>query len=163
MSTLYEITGSFLMLLEMLEDDEPINEQAFKDTLEAIEGEFEYKADNYARIIRSLHREAEKYSKEAERMQLKAEALRNNEARLKQHLYDNMKITGKTKFKTDLFSFSIQGNGGKRPMDIIPGVKIPDEYCRIEPDNGKIRAALESGEKLEFAELRQRGEHLVIR
>lgn len=52
MSTLYEITGDYLRLLEMLEEEESIDPQAFNDTLEGIEGEFEIKADNYARIIK---------------------------------------------------------------------------------------------------------------
>ena len=49
MSTLYEITGDYLRMLEMLEEEESIDPQAFKDTLDGIEGEFEIKADNYAR------------------------------------------------------------------------------------------------------------------
>ena len=37
MSTLYEITGDYLRLLEMLEEEESLDPQAFKDTLEGIE------------------------------------------------------------------------------------------------------------------------------
>ena len=54
MSTLYEITGDYLRLLEMLEEEENIDPQAFADTLDGIDGEFEIKADNYARIIKEL-------------------------------------------------------------------------------------------------------------
>lgn len=36
MSTLYEITGEYLRLLEMLEEEENLDPQAFKDTLEGI-------------------------------------------------------------------------------------------------------------------------------
>lgn len=82
---------------------------------------------------------------------------------LKQHLYESMKATGKTKFKTDLFSFGIQKNGGLQPMEIFPDVAIPDEYCRKEPDNTKIRDALKAGKELPFAVLKERGDHLVIR
>ena len=91
------------------------------------------------------------------------ETLANNEKRLKQHLYERMKDTGKTKFKTDLFSFGIQKNGGLQPMEIVPDVEIPDEYCRKEPDNMKIREALKKGAELPFAVLKERGEHLSIR
>lgn len=38
MSTLYEITGDYLRLLEMLEEEESIDPQAFAYTLEGIEG-----------------------------------------------------------------------------------------------------------------------------
>ena len=145
MSTLYEITGDYLRLLEMLEEDENIDPQAFADTLAGIEGE------------------SEKYAAEVGRMQKRMETLANNEKRLKQHLFDSMKATGKLKFKTDLFSFGIQKNGGLQPMEIFPDVAIPDEYCRKEPDNNKIREALKNGAELPFAVLYERGDHLVIR
>lgn len=163
MSTLYEITGDYLRLLEMLEGDKNIDPQAFADTLEGIEGEFEIKADNYARIIKELSAELEKYAAEVGRMQKRMETLANNEKRLKQHLYNSMKATGKLKFKTDLFSFVIQKNSGLQPMEILPDVEIPDEYCRKEPDNTKIREALKNGAELPFAVLKERGEHLSIR
>lgn len=163
MSTLYEITGDYLRLLEMLEEEENLDPQAFSDTLKGIEGEFEIKADGYARVLKELLAEAEKFKVEIERMTAKMNAIDNNSARLKKHLYDSMKVTGKTKFKTDLFSFSIRGNGGLQPMEIISDAEIPDEYCRKEPDNAKIREALKNGAKLPFAVLKERGEHLSIR
>ncbi len=163
MSTLYEITGDYLCLLEMLEDEGNLDPQAFADTLDGIEGEFEIKADNYARIIKELRAESEKYAAEVGRMQKRMETLANNEKRLKQHLYESMKATGKLKFKTDLFSFGIQKNSGIKPMEIIEGVKITKNYMKMVPDNAKIREALESGKKLPFAVLKERGEHLSIR
>lgn len=164
MSTLYEITGDYLRLLEMLEEEDNLDPQAFKDTLEGIEGEFEIKADNYARIIKELRAESEKYAAEVGRMQKRMKTLANNEKRLKQHLYESMKATGKTKFKTDLFSFSIRGNGGKQSMEITDKEKnIPKMYMKRVPDNEKIRKALESGENLSFAMLKERGEHLSIK
>lgn len=163
MSTLYEITGDYLRLLEMLEEDEDIDEQAFKDTLDGIDGEFEIKADGYARVIKELSAEEKKFKAEIERMTAKMNAISNNSARLKQHLYDSMKATGKLKFKTDLFNFGIQKNGGLQPMEIAPDVDIPDEYCKKEPDNKKIREALKNGAELPFAVLKERGECLVIR
>lgn len=163
MSTLYEITGDYLRLLEMLEEEENIDPQAFADTLDGIDGEFEIKADNYARIIKELRAESEKYAEEIGRMQKRMETLANNENRLKQHLYESMKATGKTKFKTDLFSFGIQKNGGLQPIEILPDVEIPDKYLHKEPDNMKIREALKNGAELPFAMLKERGEHLSIR
>lgn len=163
MSTLYEITEDYLRLLEMLESDDDIDPQTFKDTLEGIEGEFETKADGYARVLKELEADEKKFKAEIERMTARRNSLNNNIQRLKQHLYDSMKAIGRPKFKTDLFSFNIQKNGGLPPIDIMPGMKIPDEYCKSEPDNTKIREALKSGVVLPFAVLKERGEHLVIR
>ncbi len=163
MSTLYEITGDYLRLLEMLEEEENLDPQAFADTLEGIEGEFEIKADGYARVLKELKAEAGKYDAEIQRMTTRRDSLNNRSKMLKKHLYESMKATGKTKFKTDLFSFGIQKNGGLQPMEIVPDMEIPDEYCRKEPDNNKIREALKNGAELPFAVLKERGEHLVIR
>lgn len=163
MNTLYEITGDYLHLLEMLGDEGDMDPQTFKDTLEGIEGEFEDKADGYARVIRELDAEADKFKAEMERMKAKMDAVSGNSARLKRHLYESMKATGKTKFKTGLFSFGIRKNGGLQPMEILPDVEVPDEYCKKEPDNTKIREALKNGERLPFAVLRERGDHLSIR
>lgn len=163
MSTLYEITGDYLRLLEMLEEEESIDPQAFADTLEGIDGEFEVKADGYARIMKELETEAGRYDAEIQRMVTRRDSFKNRVKMLKQHLYDSMKATGKVKFKTDLFSFGIQKNGGLQPMELVPGVEIPDEYCKMEPDSTKIREALKNGEELPFAVLKERGSHLVIR
>jgi len=163
MSTLYEITGDYLRLLEMLEEEESIDLQAFNDTLEGIEGEFEIKADGYSRVLKELKAEAGKYDAEILRMTTRLDSLNNRSKMLKQHLYESMKATGKTKFKTDLFSFGIQKNGGLQPMEIVSDVEIPDEYCRKEPDNIKIREALKNGAELSFVVLKERGEHLSIR
>ena len=162
MSTLYEITGDYLRLLEMLEEEESIDPQAFKDTLEGIEGEFEIKADGYARVLKELKAEALKFKAEIERMTAKMNAITNNSARLRQHLYDSMKATGKTKFKTDLFSFNIQRNGGTHPME-VDELCVTRAYMKMVPDNAKIRKALEDGKELKFAVLKERGDHLVIR
>jgi len=50
MSTLYEITGNFIRLLEMAEEEE-ISEEALADTLESLEYDLAEKADQYAKII----------------------------------------------------------------------------------------------------------------
>lgn len=163
MNTLYELTGQYLELLEMLEEDDGTDEQVIRDTLEGIDGELEIKADNYAKIIRELSEEAKKFEAEKKRLEARQTTLENRVKLLKENLFFAMKETGKTKFKTDLFSFGIQKNGGAQPIEIIPDVPIPAEYCRMEPNNTKIRKALEAGEELPFALLLERGEHLRIR
>lgn len=80
-----------------------------------------------------------------------------------------MKATGKVKFKTDLFSFGIQKNGGKAPLIIQEGTSTDDvapQFVKfLDPvlDNEAIRKALDEGEELEWAHLGDRGESLRIR
>lgn len=160
MSNLYELKENWKQVADMLYEED-VDEQCVLDTLESIEGEIEDKADNYAMIIKNLLASAEAKEIEAKKMAEKANAEKNRAKLLKQNLYEIMKETGKTKFKTDLFNFSIQKNGGKQALTVDG--KVPEEYCKLIEDNEKIRKALENGEVLEFAHLEPRGEGVRIR
>ena len=48
MATLYELTDEYRQLLEMMEDD-TVDPEILKDTLEAVDGEIEVKADGCAK------------------------------------------------------------------------------------------------------------------
>lgn len=162
MSNLYELKGNWKQLADMLYE-ENVDEQCVLDTLEAIEGEIEDKADNYAMIIKNLIASAEAKKGEAKRMTEKANAEENRAKMLKQRLYEVMKETGKVKFKTELFSFGIQKNGGLAPLWIDEDItKIPDEYLKKEPDSTKIRELLKIQE-VKWAKLEERGESLRIK
>ncbi|MBO5030446.1 MAG: siphovirus Gp157 family protein [Lachnospiraceae bacterium] len=162
MASLYEIKGAYLQLMQMM-DDADGDMTVIEDTLEAIEGELEEKAENYAKIIKEYTAEAEKFKAEKERLEHMQIAAQNKADYLKNKLYITMKEVGKTKFKTDLFSFGIQKNGGTAPLIMKEGIEVPMSYTKAEPDMAKIREALNRGEKLDFAELGERGEHLRIR
>lgn len=77
-----------------------------------------------------------------------------------------MRAIGKTKFKTALFSFGIQKNGGLQPISVkVEPEELPERFQRVEVkvNNDAIRKALLNGEKLDFAQLEERGESLRIR
>lgn len=151
-----------MTLLEWLEDEENIEDSAIMDTIKAIDEDLEDKADNYAKIIKELKAEAKKFEAEKKRLEDRQKAMENRAKLLNKHLYDSMKLTGKTKFKTGLFSFGIQKNGGLQPIE-IDAKNVPDEYMLKEPDNAKIRQALKEGKELPFVTLKEYGDHLVIR
>lgn len=159
---IYELTGNYEHLLNMLYDED-LDEKALLDTLESIEGDIEDKADGYAKIIKELEAQSKARKDEAKRLTESAQTMDNRIKMLKSNLFNCMKITGKTKFTTNLFSFNIVKNGGKQPLAIDGDV--PKEYTKtvIENDTSKIRQALENGENLPFAHLEPRGERLSIR
>lgn len=166
MSALYELTGELLQLQELMEDPD-IDPQAIADTIEAVNGEFEIKLENYCKIIKNLSGDIDAIDAEIERLSKMKKTRKNNIDRLKQHMFDAMKATGQTNIKGELFTVAIQKNGGKIPviMDTDNTSVIPDDLVRIkeEPDLDKIREVLESGVKLEFAHLGERGESLRIK
>lgn len=162
MSNLYELTNNYETILNMLYQDD-IDEKMIFDTLESIEGEIEDKADNYAKIIKELEAKQNARKEEAKRLTDSAKVFENRVKALKNNLFNAMKETGKTRFATNLFSFSIARNGGKQALTIDG--EVPEEYTKtvIENDTDKIRQALENGENLSFAHLEARGESLRIK
>ena len=99
MNTLYQLTADYMNLLELAEDPD-IDEQAFVDTLEGIEGALEDKAEGYAKVMRQLEADAAACEVESKRLKNKSKTIDNNIKRMKQALQFAMQATGKTKFKT---------------------------------------------------------------
>lgn len=165
MSNLYQLTSNYETVLNMLYDEE-VDEQMVIDTLESIEGEIEDKADGYAKIIKELLGDAEKIKVEKQRLETRQKAFENRARLLKDNLEKVLKQLGKTKFKTELFSFNIQKNGGKLPLIIDDIARVPEEYFKHtekELDNEKIRQALKDEENIPFAHYGEQGESLRIK
>lgn len=162
---LYELSESYQYILSLVQDEEA-DEKLLLDTLESIEGEIEDKADNYAKIIKSLEAEAQALKSEEDRLATRRRAREKNITLLKTRLEEAMRVTGKTKFKTDLFSFNIAKNGGKAPLKLDVGINdIPMEFFKHtekELDNDLIRRSLDEG-KINFAHYEERGESLRIK
>ena len=159
MSTLYELTDDYLRLLDMA-DDPDIDEQTFIDTLEAIDGEIEDKADNYAKLIKELENEALKCDREAKRLSERKTAYENKVNRMKRSLEQAMIATGKTKFKTDFFSFGIQKNAPSVVLDFDEKDAeaidaLPDMFVNVKKTVNKtaIKEAINAGLEFDFAHL----------
>lgn len=161
---LYELTEQWDAVFNMMEDGET-DEQVIFDTLESIEGEIEDKADNYAKIIRNLQANADALKAEEERLYRRRKSAENHIQKLKDTLQANLEFIGKTKFKTDLFSFSVSKNGGKQPLSITENLdEIPGKCLIPQPpkvNNDAVRELLKNKE-VEWAHLEPYGRHLNI-
>jgi len=159
MSTLYEITGEYLALLDMAEDEDS---QLFLDTMEGINAEVEVKAENYAIVMKEMEASISKYDEEIKRLTDRRNTLTNHIKQMKANILLAMTTMDKNEIKTDHFKLKICNNGGKQPMKITGDV--PNNYQKIvlEPDTEKIRQDLEEGKELGFAVLEERGKHLRI-
>ena len=165
MASLYELTDDYLALLEMAEDPD-IDEQALKDTMEGIEGALEIKAEGYAKIIRTLEGDAAACDAESKRLRNKKQAIERNIDRMKKALQYAMETTGKTKFKTALFSFGIQKNPAAVVIDEGYIENIPDRFLIPQDpqiDKKAIKEALKAGEDLEGIAHLEQTESLRIR
>ena len=100
---------------------------------------------------------------ESKRLENGYKTIERNIARMKQALQDSMIATGKTKFKTDLFSFTVRKNPASvvidRETSIPPEFLIPQDP---KIDKKAIKAAIDRGDDITFAHLEQ-GESLIIR
>ena len=165
MNTLYELTNDYKSLLDLAGSMDADELETFNDTLEAVLGEIEVKADGYAVVLAEIEGRINTVNREIGRLEAIESALSNTRRRMIDRLKTAMEDIGKKEIKTDLHRFKIVGNGGKQPLDINEGC-VPEEYTKTEikqvPDKDKIRKALESGECLTFAHLEDRGTHLKI-
>lgn len=164
MASLYELTEQYEGLRMMLYDGD-VEDQVIYDTLESIDAEIEEKADNYAKILREMKLNIEILKEEEYRLNIRRKRLEARSELLKNRLEENMRFIGKTSFKTALFSFNIQSNGGLQPLETGMISDIPMRFLIQQdpvPDNKKIREYLKDHE-VEWAHLLPRGESLRIR
>ena len=155
MSNIYEITDRFLQVMELMESGE-YDKEMLETTLECIDCELEEKADGYARIIRNIEVDIAGLEAEEKRLSKRRKAMENNVDTMKEKLLFAMQKTGKTKFKTELFSFTVQKNPAK--LVLVEGVEIPEEFLIAqEPkvDTAGIKEQLKQGEVFDFAKLVQ--------
>ena len=153
---LFEMTAAYCTLLDMAKDPE-VDPQIIEDTMEALEGEIEEKAENYASVIDNLKIEIAGIDGEINQvktfldgMQSKKKALENNMERLRNNLRDSMTATGKTKFKAGRRSFWLKENE-EVITDEKDMSKIPERFIRYgKPEYNKtaMKEAIKKGEDL---------------
>lgn len=150
---LYELTDSYLKVLELIEN----GEEGLEDTLESLNDTIELKADGYARIIRSLEANAVALKTEIDRLTNRRRSIENSIDRLKENLKNAMIATGKEKIKTDLFNVTVVNN--PVAVNVIDEKLIPEKYFKVEIirklDKLSLRDAIKNGEEIQGAELMQ--------
>lgn len=128
MNTLYQIKDELQELMLMMDED-PDNE-VIADTLEALRGELEIKAEGYCKAIAEYEHRAAAIKKEIDRLDERKTVAENNAKKLKDALFDAMKVTGNEKIRGDLFYLYIKNNA--ESLDQVPE-KLPDKYLIPQP------------------------------
>ena len=166
---LYEISETRLRFLEAIESGE-IPEEAIADTLAAIDGDFDSKADDIACFIKSLLAETEALNNESAVLADRAKAKKNKADKLVEYLYQQFKLSGKSKLETSRNVLAIRKNPPSvqivKDDDFVVWAKEnnPDLLTIKDPVPNKkeIKIALQGGAELPGAELVQ-GEKLSIK
>ena len=149
--TIYEITSDYLQLMQMMEDPE-LDPQILSDTMEGIEGELEVKAESYAKVMKNLEADVAGIKAEIDRLSTRKKTIENNIKRMKEALQFSMETTGKTKFKTELFSFGIRKNAPAVVMDEPYIENVPERFLKYSDptiNRTAIKEAIQNGENLE--------------
>ncbi len=163
--TIYEITSDYLQLMQMMEDPE-LDPQTLADTMEGIEGELEDKADNYARVMKNMEADLNGIKAEIDRLSTRKKTIENNIKRMKEALQFSMETTGKTKFKTELFSFGIRKNAPAVVMDEPYIENVPERFLKYSDptiNRSAIKEAIQNGEDLEGLAHLEQNSSLSIR
>jgi len=127
MTKLYELTGKYLEL-STLADDPDMPEDALTDTLEALEGEIEVKAQALLQVVAMIEGEAVAAETEAKRINAIAKVKRNRMDRMREYLRQNMLATGINKISCPLFNITL---AKPRPMVVINNeAEIPHQYIK---------------------------------
>lgn len=166
---LYEISETRLRFLEAIESGE-IPEEAIADTLAGIDGEFDEKADDIACYIKTLLSESQAIKSEIDTLTERAATKKHKADKLTDYLFQQFKLSGKSKLETARNVLSIRKNP--------PSVQIENEESFVmwakgnnadlltfkdpTPNKKEIKIALQSGAKIPGAKLEQ-GEKLAIK
>ena len=161
MAKLYELSTGYKNIEYLLENGE--DNEELEAVLNSLGEEIEDKAENIAKLIKNYEADIEAFKAEEKRIAERRRTLENDVKRLKEYLFNNMKLTGKTKFKKGTFSFNIAKNPAS--VEIVNQDIIPMDYRElVEVINKKdILQDLKNGKDVQGAILRDDNESLRIR
>jgi hypothetical protein len=163
MSSLYDISGDMLALNDLMEslvdengDPREPTEEEISQMREWFEGslvDFQNKIDNYCKFIKNLKIESadvdaerKNHKEELDRLSKRSKACENKAKNVQSLLRWGMERLKMDKYKTKLFTLSIQNT--QKSIDPLIGFdwhEIPEELLKVEVDTGEIRKRLSAG------------------
>lgn len=165
MTQLYALTGQMAELVAMLDTDDESLKHALQDTMDAIQGEFETKADNIVMLRRNIEGDIGAIEKEVERLNELKRIKKNSVSQISDYLRRNMEAANIKSIKRPLFTITLAMAPEKVVVDNTD--EIPDELVTVvtsvEPDkkaiavqlkrirehNAEVRKQMDAGEDVE--------------
>lgn len=147
---LYEIANEYLELMRVIETED-IPEEYIADTLEAIKGEIEIKADNIACILKNIQADIKAFKEEETRLADRRKVKENAYDRLKQYLSDVLQRMEIDKVETPRNSISFRKS---EAVEVDEGAFLEwareyrDDllsYSAPKPNKTEIKKALKDG------------------
>lgn len=141
MTKLYELTESYMQLIDLSEQLDP---ETFKDTLDAIQDSLEDKVENTAKVVKSLESDVTAIKEEEKRLKERRQVLETKIDSIKNYLKEQLELAGIDKVKRPTITVSIQKNP--------PSVKVIDE--KLIPSSFMIAKAPELDKKAVLKKLK---------
>lgn len=154
MSALYTLTENYNNLLELLDNPE-IEPEILEQSLNEVTEQIEIKAENIAKLIKNIDGDIEAIKNEKKRLSEKEKSLESKKLRIKEYLYQQIKLLKNKKIKTPLFSIGIQNNPPS--VAIESEENIPECYYIIKKEISKkdLLGALKDGLEIEGVKIIQ--------
>lgn len=134
-------------------------EEEQRDTLEAVIGQFDVKAQSVIGYIKNQEMTEAMLEEHIKQMGEKLKAIKARNQDLRDYLERNMKAAGITEIKADDGTFRASFRKSKA-VEILDEAQIPAEFMRetvkIEPNKTAIRKAIESGQDVAGAKIEER-------
>ena len=168
--SLFSISDDLEKLNELLDEsgDDTQQQELINNWFEQLGDERDHKLDGYAALITEMLARAEVRKAESKRMAELATTDDNRARLLKDRLKWFFQTHNLKTVETARYKLSIAKNGGKAPLildESIPVTQLPEQFQRVSVDANTtaIREALERGERLDFAQLGERGTSIRIK
>jgi hypothetical protein len=120
---LYELSKTYQDLIELID----VGVDVF-DTLESIRDAIDQKAENIAKVVVTLDRQAEMIRDEEKRLYEKRRSIESRISSLKQYLEQELRRAGIEKVKGQIFTVAMQRNSPS--VEIVDEALIPKEYIK---------------------------------
>lgn len=150
MAALYEIGKQYQELMALAETADEDMAVAVRDTMQAIEGEFEDKGKAIAMIALNIDGDLDAIQAQIDRLTERKRIINNRKDSLKEYLRTNMEAASITKITHPLFTISLSKG---KPTVVIDNEKdIPDDFINTKvestPNKAAIAKAIKRGEKV---------------
>jgi len=160
MATLYDLTGSYAQIQQMIEE----GADDLSGILETVEGAIEEKLEGYAMVIRNIESDVEGLKGEEKRLADRRKTMENGIKRMKENMQFAMSSTGNQKIKGEKFTFTVQKN--PPALKVLDESLIPIEFVAVTTistvDKKAIMEHLKAGSHVPGTQISQ-GESLRIR
>lgn len=156
---LYEIASAYRNALVAL-DDESLEPDVIRDTLDSLIGALEHKAEAVAAYVLNIEAEAEAVAAAEARLKARRQSLEKRAAWLRDYLKTNMEAVGVTEIAAADRTFRVRIRLNPEAVELDSLQELPAAYIREkvirEPDKAAILAALKAGEEVPGARLVRR-------